>query len=111
MLPLQLLKYIVMYRQGRESNRHTQKDPNAGRNMSFVATTAVQFTQKYILNPILVGLILYGGEILGGGDNNYGVRVCIAFSLINTSYLFLASIGTLPLIGAYTNMISKVSFS
>ena len=75
---------------------------------SFVIQQAGTFMLKYVVNPALVGLILYGREALGGGHNNYGVRVCIAFSLINTSYLFLGSIGTLPQIGAYTNLISKV---
>ena len=76
---------------------------------SFVLAQAGTFIAKYIVNPVLVGLILYGREILGGGHNYYGVRVCIAFSLINTSYLFLSSIGTLPTVGSYTNLISKVT--
>ena len=63
---------------------------------------------KYVANPVLVGLILYGKDSLGGEENDYGVRVCIAFSMINTSLLFLASIGRLPFIGCYTNLISKV---
>lgn len=108
MLPFQLLKYLVMYRQCQERSRNTQEDPHARRNHVFIARMICQFTMKYVLNPILVGFILYGREILGGGDNYFGVRVCIAFSLINTSYLFLGSIGTHPFIGTYTNMISKV---
>ena len=104
MLPIQLLKTFVTYQ--KEKDGQDKKDPNASRNWSFLATHLVLFVQKYILNPILIGLILYGRDVLGG--DGYGVRVCIAFSLINTSYLFLASIGTLPWIGTYTNMISKV---
>merc|ERR1719188_1035935 len=85
-----------------------KKDPHAEMNISFVIQQAGTFILKYVVNPVLVGLILYGREALGGGHNHYGVRVCIAFSLINTSYLFLASIGTLPTVGSYTNLISKV---
>ena len=106
MLPLEIVKQIFMYRQSRGScNResHTQV------KLSFIVQQLALFIMKYVVNPILVGLILYGSEAVGGGENNYGVRVCIAFSLINTSLLFLASIGTLPFIGCYTNLITKVA--
>ena len=98
-----------MWRQRQKRLNFAKKDPNAKMNTSFVLAQAGNFIAKYIVNPVLVGLILYGREILGGGHNYYGVRVCIAFSLINTSYLFLSSIGTLPTVGSYTNLISKVT--
>ena len=63
------------------------------------------FALKYILNPILVGFILYGGPIIGGEK---GIRVAIAISIINTSYLWLRSISRFPSIGRYTNMLAKV---
>ena len=110
MLPLQVLKHIVMFRQKQDKTRSTQKDPHAKRNMKFVTQFIREFAMKYVSNPILVGFILYGREFLGGDDKDYNVRVCIAFALINTSYLFLGSIGTLPLIGSFTNMISKVNY-
>ena len=100
-----------MWRQRQKRSNFAKKDPNAKMKTSFVLAQAGNFIAKYIVNPVLVGLILYGREILGGGHNYYGVRVCIAFSLINTSYLFLSSIGTLPTVGSYTNLISKVSRS
>ena len=98
-----------MWRQRQKRLNFAKKDPNAKMKTSFVLAQAGTFIAKYIVNPVLVGLILYGREILGGGHNYYGVRVCIAFSLINTSYLFLSSIGTLPTVGSYTNLISKVT--
>ena len=144
MLPLQVLKHVVMYRKQKQQREcSTKKDPHAKRNKTLVTQLLREFVMKYILNPILVGIILYGRETLGGletslgigydnqtinttrcdnttrfedttkgfgGDNDYGVRVCIAFALINTSYLYLGSIGTLPLIGSFTNMISKVDY-
>ena len=76
MLPIQLLKTFVTYQ--KEKDGQDKKDPNASRNWSFLATHIVLFLQKYILNPILIGLILYGRDVLGG--DGYGVRVCIAFS-------------------------------
>ena len=103
MVPMQVLKFYVM---SRAMPKLSGKDPHASRNRKFVIWQGSQFFMKYILNPTLVGLILYGRETLGG---EYGVRVCLAFSLINTSYLFLGSIGSIPIIGSYTNMISKVS--
>ena len=109
MLPFQALKYLVMYRQCHERYRNSKEDlQHVRRNQFFLVRLICQFFMKYILNPILVGFILYEREILGGGNDYYGVRVCIAFALINTSYLFLGSIGTHPFIGTYTNMISKV---
>ena len=108
LLPVQLCKFLFMWRQRRKRMNFTKKDPNAKINKTFAIHQATIFILKYIVNPVLVGLILYGRETLGGGHNHYGVRVCIAFSLINTSYLFLGSIGTLPTVGSYTNLISKV---
>ena len=109
MLPVQVLKHVMMYQQKKKSTGSgAENDPHAKRNMNLVAEFLREFVMKYVLNPVLVGFILYGREVLGGGDNEYGVRVCIAFALINTSYLYLGSIGTLPMIGTYTNMISKV---
>ena len=108
LLPLQSFKLLFMWRQRRKRMNFAKKDPHIKMKWSFVIQQAGTFMLKYVVNPALVGLILYGREALGGGHNNYGVRVCIAFSLINTSYLFLGSIGTLPQIGAYTNLISKV---
>ena len=63
------------------------------------------FAIKYVLNPILVGFILYGEHVIGGEQ---GIRVAIAISIINTSYLFLGSISRFPSIGRYTNMLTKV---
>ena len=108
MLPIQLLKFLVSGNTGKESGGNKKKDPNAKINKSIVMTAITQFTMKYILNPVLIGFILYGCEILGG--DGYGVRVCISFSLINTSFMFLSTIGSLPLIGSYTNLISKVFY-
>ena len=108
LLPVQLCKFLFMWRQRRKRMNFTKKDPNAKINKTFAIHQATIFILKYVVNPVLVGLILYGRETLGGGHNHYGVRVCIAFSLINTSYLFLGSIGTLPTVGSYTNLISKV---
>ena len=110
LLPLQSCKLLFMWRQRQKRLNFAKKDPNAKMKKSFVLAQAGTFISKYIVNPVLVGFILYGREILGGGHNYYGVRVCIAFSLINTSYLFLSSIGTLPTVGSYTNLISKVIF-
>ena len=70
-----------------------------------IARLLFTFAIKYILNPILVGFILYGGPIIGGEK---GIRVAIAISVINTSYLFLRSISRFPSIGRYTNMLAKV---
>ena len=106
MLPLEILKQIFMYRQSRASCR---PESRCQMKMGFIVQQLALMIMKYVLNPILVGLILYGAEAVGGGGNNYGVRVCIAFSLINTSLVFLASIGTLPFIGCYTNLITKVN--
>ena len=63
------------------------------------------FVIKYIFNPVLVGLILYGGNRIGGES---GIRVAIAISIITTSYLFLSSISRFPWVGCYTNMLTKV---
>ena len=108
MLPIQLLKFLVSGDTGKESGGNKKKDPNAKINKSIVINAITQFTMKYILNPVLIGFILYGCDILGG--DGYGVRVCISFSLINTSFMFLSTIGSLPLIGSYTNLISKVFY-
>ena len=108
MLPIQVLKFLVSGNTGKKSGGDKKKDPNAKINKSIVMTAFTQFAMKYILNPVLIGFILYGSEILGG--DGYGVRVCISFSLINTSFMFLSTIGSLPLIGSYTNLISKVFY-
>ena len=63
------------------------------------------FVIKYMFNPVIVGLILYGEKEIGGEP---GVRVAISISIITTSYLFLMSIGKFPWIGCYTNMLTKV---
>ena len=66
-----------------------------------------QFVAKYIFNPVLVGLILYGENILGGET---GTRVAIALAILTTSYFFLASISRIPWIGCYTGMLTKVIY-
>ena len=81
--------------------RNTDEKMDCGK----LARVVLVFALKYILNPILVGLILYGGDIIGGEQ---GIRVAIAISIINTSYLFLGSISRFPSIGRYTNMLAKV---
>ena len=63
------------------------------------------FIIKYVFNPIVVGLILYGEHLIGGES---GVRVAIATSIVTTSYLFLRSISRFPCVGRYTNMLTKV---
>ena len=79
MLPIQVIKFRVMYRQcQKRKEANTQGDPHAKRNKLFIARMFSQFTMRYILNPILIGFILYGRDTLGGGENHYGVRVCIA---------------------------------
>ena len=99
-----------MYKKEQQSNKGSRagkKDPHARRNWSFVANYLGRFVTTYVGNPILVGLILYGRDVVGG---EWGVRVCIAWSLIVTSYIFLGALGALPSVGTYTNMISKVCF-
>ena len=70
-----------------------------------IARTLLMFVIKYVFNPILVGLILYGEDIIGGKS---GVRIAISTSIITTSYLFLGSISRFPCVGRYTNMLTKV---
>lgn len=106
MMPLEILKQIFMYRQ---SKKHCKSRQITRANILLILEMITIFVSKYIVNPVLVGLTLYGKELLGSEENDYGVRVCIAFSMINTSLLFLASIGRLPFIGCYTNLISKVN--
>ena len=105
MMPLEILKQIFMFRQ---SKKHCKNRQITRAKVLLIMEMLTIFIMKYVANPVLVGLILYGKDSLGGEENDYGVRVCIAFSMINTSLLFLASIGRLPFIGCYTNLISKV---
>ena len=65
----------------------------------------IMYVIKYVFNPIVVGLVLYGENVIGGES---GVRVAIATSIVTTSYLFLGDISRFPCVGRYTNMLTKV---
>ena len=81
-----------------------------GKNLDYIsalkwmAEMVALFVIKYIFNPILVGLILYGGDAIG----KQRTRVASSVSIITTSYLYLSSISRFPSIGRYTNMLTKV---
>ena len=101
-----------MYKQEKKHNIGGKKNPHAKKNMYFMAQHFCRFFMTYVVNPIWVGFILYGREAeeecSKDDAEEWGVRVCIAWSLINTSNLFLGVMGALPGVGSYTNMISKV---
>ena len=100
---MQFCKIFVMHVKAfKSAKRGGSLDVNQGCIFQFL----LEFLFKYVVNPTLVGLILYGEPVIGGDK---GIRVAIAFAMIITSYLFLGSLGTLPWVGSYTNMISKVS--
>ena len=81
-----------------------------GKNLDYISALkwitemVALFVIKYIFNPILVGLILYGGDSIG----KQRTRVASSVSIITTSYLYLSSISRFPSIGRYTNMLTKV---
>ena len=81
-----------------------------GKNLDYISALKwitemfALFVIKYIFNPILVGLILYGGDSIG----KQRTRVASSVSIITTSYLYLSSISRFPSIGRYTNMLTKV---
>ena len=102
--PIQLIRAIVLYREAVKSNKESN-DPHAKLGTYYILQYICQFFLKYIVNPILVGLVLYGHDAIGG---DWGIKVAMACSIINTSFQFLVSLGTLPAVGTYTNMISKV---
>ena len=74
------------------------------RALKWMVEMVALFVIKYIFNPILVGLILYGGDAIG----KQRTRVASSVSIITTSYLYLSSISRFPSIGRYTNMLTKV---
>ena len=95
--------YIVLSTIKRMMKGRIHKDENG--TWLCIARTLLMFVIKYVFNPILVGLILYGEDIIGGKS---GVRIAISTSIITTSYLFLGSISRFPCVGRYTNMLTKV---
>ena len=74
------------------------------RALKWMVEMVALFVIKYLFNPILVGLILYGGDAIG----KQRTRVASSVSIITTSYLYLSSISRFPSIGRYTNMLTKV---
>ena len=102
--PIQACKNVLMIKRMNyvKRNKNVTFDWGCIMHMMFI------FIIKYIFNPVIVGLILYGGKELGGES---GIRVAIAISIITTSYLFLSCISRFPWVGSYTNMLTKVYFS
>ena len=103
--PVHMLKLFMTFCSRRQAHaKKNIKETKFMGNKWIVIGQVHNAIGAYLVNPILVGLALYGSNLM----EEWGIRLVLSFAIVNTSYLFLGSLSMHPIVGSFTNMLSKV---